>query len=149
MKYVLLQLGRLWVFRRGTQNLRCCTNRCVTLNLKNQKKLLFEYLNVFCAYWVIYLFLFAFQTLKQKVKKYILIWSNHNKFIYLNIKLNDSIQNYQAKQFSMTFDKRTFNWYKNLNCPWYETFLLLHWYSRCSLLKMLQCINLFMFIWFS
>lgn len=107
MKYVLLQLGRLWVFRRGTQNLRCCTNRCVTLNLKNQKKLLFEYLNVFCAYWVIYLFLFAFQTLKQKVKKYISIWSNHNKFIYLNIKLNDSIQNYQAKQFSMTFDKRT------------------------------------------
>lgn len=104
MKYVLLQLGRLWVFRRGTQNLRCCTNRCVTLNLKNQKS---EYWNVFCAYWVIYLFLFAFQTLKQKVKKYILIWSNHNKFIYLNIKLNDSIQNYQAKQFSMTFDKRT------------------------------------------
>lgn len=139
MKYVLLQLGRLWVFRRGTQNLRCCTNRCVTLNLKNQKKLLFEYLNVFCAYWVIYLFLFAFQTLKQKVKKYILIWSNHNKFIYLNIKLNDSIKKLSSQTIFYDF------W----NCPWYVTFLLLHWYSRCSLLKMLQCINLFLFIWFS
>lgn len=60
--------------------------------LKKSEKLLFEYWNVFCATWVIYLFLFAFQTLKQKVKKYILIWSNHNKFIYLNIKLNDSIK---------------------------------------------------------